>query len=317
MKFTASDSRQRPGGATGVDQGALLSCRRDVTGTASGSPHSPFPACRMRLLITGANGFLARALQPQLPPAWSIVGLARWARGADVYPLTYRDAAQLLRSEAPFDGVMHFAAQIRDPGTGPACYLPANVDLCSTLVQALPHARHVLASSVSVFGPSDGSPVTMATPCRPTHPYGLSKLAGECVVGTAPSHAILRFSSLLGRGMHPDTFVPRIIADARRDGQITLMGSGERLQNYLDVRDAAALCLRVLDMAGNVATLGIGPRSWSNREIAGHVAKRLGSRIVLAGSDDSPSSIYLRTDGIELGENARPMDETMDWLVEQ
>ncbi len=270
----------------------------------------------MRLLITGANGFLARALQPLLPRAWGVVGLAHSALDADVYPLTYRDAAQLLRREDPFDGVIHLAAQIRDAGTGPACYLPANVDLCSTLVQALPDARHVLASSVSVFGPPEGSPVTMATPCRPTHPYGLSKLAGECIVRTAPSHAILRFSSLLGRGMHPDTFVPRIIADARRNGQITLLGSGERLQNYLDVRDAAALCLQVLDMAGNVAALGIGPHSWSNREIAGHIAKRLGARIVLSGSDDSPSCVYTRTDGIELGENARPMDETLDWLVE-
>ena len=271
----------------------------------------------MRLLITGANGFLARALQPLLPRAWSVAGLARSAQGTDVYPLTYRDPAQLLRRENHFDGVMHFAAQIRDAGTGPACYLPANLDLCSTLVQALPRARHVLASSVSVFGPPDGLPVSMATPCRPTHPYGLSKLAGECVVRTAASHAILRFSSLLGRGMHPDTFVPRIIADARTTGQITLLGTGERLQNYLDVRDAAALCLQVLGMADNVATLGIGPRSWSNREIAGHIAKRLDARIVLSGSDASPSYVYTRTDGIELGENARPMDETLDWLVEQ
>ena len=271
----------------------------------------------MRLLITGANGFLGRALLPLLPIDWNIVALARTAVGVDAFPVTFHALERLLASEPAFDGVMHLAAQIQVPRTGPAGFLSSNVDLCSALVQAYPDARHVLASSVSVYGRPGPSPITIDTPCRPDQPYGLSKLAAECVIGLAPRHAIERFSSLLGRGMHPDTFVPRIIADALTHGRITLLGTGVRMQNYLDVRDAAAMCLAALKSTTNFSALGIGSRSWSNHEIARMVASRLGAKIVMSGSDASPSYIYALTDSIELGQNTRPIGDTLDWLVEQ
>ena len=271
----------------------------------------------MRLLITGANGFLGRALLPLLPVDWNIVALARTAVGADASPLTYHALERLLASEPAFDGVMHLAAQIQMPRAGPAGFLPSNVDLCSALVQAYPDARHVLASSVSVYGRSGPLPITIDTPCRPDQPYGLSKLAAECVVGVAARHAIVRFSSLLGRGMHPDTFVPRVIADALAHRRITLLGTGVRMQNYLDVRDAAAMCLAALQATSNFSTLGIGPRSWSNHEIAGMIAPRLGAEVVMSGADDSPSYVYALTGSVELGQNTRPIGDTLDWLVER
>ncbi len=271
----------------------------------------------MRLLVTGSSGFLGRALQPLLPPAWDVVALRRVPTADAGCQREYADIAELLASERGFDAVLHLAAQIAVPRAGPTGYLAANVDLPSALVQAYPDARHVLASSVSVFGGVDALPVTMRTPCRPEHPYGRSKLAGEQVVATAPSHAIVRFSSLLGRGMHANTFVPRIIADARSHRRITLLGTGERLQNYLDVRDAAAMSLRALEATGNFATLGIGARAWSNREIAAMVASRLGAEVVSAGSDPSRSCAYALSGSVDLGENMRPLEATLDWLVEQ
>ena len=271
----------------------------------------------MRLLVTGANGFLGRALQPLLPPAWDVAALLRVPAASGGYPRGYASIGQLLAGEQGFDAVLHLAAQIAVPAAGPTGYLAANVGLPSTLVQAYPDARHVLASSVSVFGGIDALPVTMRTPCSPEHPYGRSKLAGEHVVAMAPSHAIVRFSSLLGRGMQANTFVPRIIADARSHRRITLLGTGERLQNYLDVRDAAAMCLRALEATGNFATLGIGARAWSNREVAAMVASRLGAGVVSAGSDPTRSCDYALTGSVDLGENMRPLEVTLDWLVEQ
>lgn len=272
----------------------------------------------MRLLVTGANGFLGQALKPLLPNTWHVVGLARGARSPDALPVTYHTLESMLANEHTFDGVMHLAAQVCDPGTGPAGFLPSNVDLCSTLVQAFPGARHVLASSVSVYGPPPGAgAITIATACRPQQPYGRSKLAAECVIGVAPDHAVIRFSSLLGRGMKQQTFVPRIIADARTSLRITLLGSGERQQNYLDVRDAAAMCLAAMEAGGNFVTLGVGSRSWSNREMAEMVASRLGAGIVHSGTDDSPSSTYSLIGCVELGHTRHPIGTTLDWLVER
>lgn len=269
----------------------------------------------MRILVTGANGFLARALQPLLPAAWETVALTHATDAPAAYARRYRDIGELLAGEPAFDAILHLAAQIRAPADGPSGYLPANVELPARLVQAYPDARHMLASSTSVYGDKEALPIGIATPCRPAHPYGRSKLAGEVAVRGARSHAIVRFSSLLGRDMHPSTFVPRIIDDARARGTITLLGSGERRQNYLDVRDAAAMCLRALQSADPFVTLGIGPASWSNNEVAGLVAARTGARIVHEGSDNSPSRVYTQAGCVDLGENVRPLDVTLDWLI--
>lgn len=271
----------------------------------------------MRLLVSGANGFLAQAVKAVLPHAWHVVGLARGTQSRDAFPMTYHTIESLLARETTFDGVMHLAAQVCDPASGPAGFLPSNVDLCSTLVQAFPTARHVLASSVSVYGPPGAGAVTIATACRPELPYGRSKLAAECVIGVAPDHAVIRFSSLLGRGMKPQTFVPRIIDDARTRKRITLLGNGERLQNYLDVRDAAAMCLTAMQADGHFVTLGVGSRSWSNREMAEMVASRLGAEIIHSGTDDSSSSVYSMNGCLKLGHTMRPIGTTLDWLVER
>lgn len=271
----------------------------------------------MRLLVTGANGFLGQALKSLLPNTWHVVALARGTQSPDAFPATYYALESLLASEHTFDGVMHLAAQVNDPGTGPTGFLRSNVDLCSTLVQAFPKARHVLASSVSVYGPFGADAITIATPCCPIQPYGRSKLAAECVIGIAQDHAVIRFSSLLGRGMKPETFIPRIVADARTHKRITLLGDGERQQNYLDVRDAAAMCLAAMQAGGNFVTLGVGSRSWSNRQMAEMVASRLGAEIAHDGTDDSPSSVYSLIGCLQLGHTMRPIGTTLDWLVEQ
>jgi nucleoside-diphosphate-sugar epimerase len=269
----------------------------------------------MRILVTGANGFLARALQPLLPPAWETVALTHASAASDAFRRRYQDLAPLLAHEPGFDGIFHLAAQIRAPTSGPSGYLPANVELPSALVRAYPDARHVLASSTSVYGDDAPLPIGIGTPCRPEHPYGQSKLAGEQAVRNARSHAVVRFSSLLGPDMHRSTFVPRIIDDARTRGIITLLGSGERTQNYLDVRDAAQMCLRALQSPASFVTLGIGRGEWSNNAVAGLVAARTGARIVHEGSDSSPSRAYTQAGGIDLGENVRPLDVTLDWLI--
>ena len=271
----------------------------------------------MRLLVTGANGFLGRALMPLIPPTWDVVGLTRAPGDVDACPRTYHAVEALLAKEAHFDLVLHLAAQIGVPAEGPQGYLRSNVELPSLLVRTFPDARHVLASTVSVFAPVEGRPATIGTPPDPSTAYGVSKLAGEYVVRLAASHAVIRFSSLLGAGMPAETFVPRILSDARRHGRITLFGSGERLQNYLDVRDAAGMCLRALQMASNFVTFGVGSKSWTNRAVADLIAERLGAQVDLQGLDASLSCVYALTDCVSLSENTRPLTDTIDWLVAQ
>jgi hypothetical protein len=47
------------------------------------------------------------------------------------------------------------------------------------------------------------------------------------------------------------------------------------------------------------------------------IAPRLGAEVVMSGADDSPSYVYALTGSVELGQNTRPIGDTLDWLVER
>ena len=275
------------------------------------SPPSPAPT-KPVVLVTGANGGLARACRDRLMDSHVAVGLVRPGTGASASRWTRLsdDPAELLATTPRVDAVLHLAARIPATGEHPADLLAANVDLVSALVQALPAARHVLASSVSVYGLPGGTALRIDTPAAPVSPYGWSKLAAECLVRQCRRHAVIRFSSLIGAGGRPGTFVPHIVA-AARGGSITLHGDGSRQQNYVDLDDAAAMCLRALELDANFVALGVAERSHSNAEVAAMLARLTGACVRHAGTDDSASWVYDRRGSVDLGPCRIPLETTL------
>lgn len=144
-----------------------------------------------RLLITGATGFIGRALVARLvrrlPP--------------DLLSLPVRDAARAERSGLPAAAVVETeldgGPRLRDAaaGAGVVVHLAgavracsrreldaANVDATTRLLEVLPaHARFVLVSSLAAAGPSvDGARTSEpAAACAPVSHYGESKRQGE------------------------------------------------------------------------------------------------------------------------------------------
>lgn len=168
-----------------------------------------------------------------------------------------------------------------------------NVELPLRVVERFGGARLVYASSVSVYGQPLCQPVGEDHPYNNPSAYALTKLAGEIVVRAHVNHAILRLPSLYGPGMTAATFLPAIIRHARQTGRITLLGDGSRRQDYLHVRDAAAM----LAAAGSSTTVGVfnavSGVAVSNLEVARTVAKLAGSvEIVFSGEDATPSCTY-------------------------
>jgi UDP-glucose 4-epimerase len=147
-----------------------------------------------RLVITGATGFVGRALAARMP-GFERLSLAgeRWREAIAAADL--RDAT-----------VMHLGARVHEPAGREEAFLADNAVKTEALVDAAAVAgarRFVLASTVKVFGEeSSGRPFHADDPPRPADGYARSKLAAERIVARAGlAYAIVRLPLVWGPGV--------------------------------------------------------------------------------------------------------------------
>jgi UDP-glucose 4-epimerase len=209
--------------------------------------------------VTGATGLLGSHLLPLLharsqaqiiatvrdatAPAWlSKLGRVRVIVG------DLRDSATWRRSPSTVTRVFHLAAAIeRDRESGHRTELARdNLTPTAHLVECCrswPRLRQVIySSSVSVYGHTTAT-LTESSATAPHGPYAAAKLAGEDLLHTANlpevSVSCLRYTSLYGPGMYPDTVLPIMIRQALSAGEIVVYGQGRRTQDFLHCHDAA------------------------------------------------------------------------------
>lgn len=270
------------------------------------------------ILITGANGFLARTVASLAPPDWRMLALVRAANIPNIVKHWHslHDSIDVLAAaERRIDVVLHLAARIPiDMQQSDPELIASNVVLPAQLLMQYPDARHVLASSVAVFGQPASLPLSMTSVPAPITAYGWSKLAAENIVRMARSHAILRLSSIIGRGMRAGSFIPAAVA-AALSGRITVHGDGSRMQDYIDVRDAARMCIAAAQRQDNFVTLAVSGRAYSNREVASELATLTGAGIEFTDHDGSASFAYTMAGAVALGSCRYALHETLEQMV--
>ncbi|MGH3925441.1 MAG: SDR family NAD(P)-dependent oxidoreductase [Pseudonocardiaceae bacterium] len=306
----------------------------------------------MRVLVTGGLGFIGRAVAVRLVEAGHDVSVltSRPAEaihdaptGVTVLHADLRDREQVLRvvGGVSFAAVCHLAARsrIRESFCDPLGYYETNVTGTLNLLQALAGSaepageptRVVNASTVMVYGPSNGEPISEDTSPRPTSPYGSSKLAAEQLVGCyAATGAVgavsLRIFSAAGAvDGHGDSDLSRIIPKALavaagREPYFEVNGDGSAVREFTHVADIAEAFLLALDAAHagqhqifNVGT-GIGISVKDILATAEAVAGR-SLTVVTRPAQNEPAALIANAQRLREQLRWRPMRSTIDQII--
>jgi UDP-glucose 4-epimerase len=300
----------------------------------------------MKVLVTGASGFLGESLVGRLlDDGDEVVVIGRSEakeRANEKYTfvkadITDNQALQEVHKNFPaIDTIVHLAALVpktKDEDVAPAMFdanVRGTINLLETFGDGL--KNFVYASTAEVYGlPEADGKITETMLAKPLSYYGASKLAGElfCNVYSARHElpiSMLRFTVLYGPGDRINRAVPNFIKKALAGENLQIFG-GEELRDYLHVSDAArAVYLAAKKPVSGVFNIGTG-KGITIRETAEKIVEMVGNSDVKADiqpREKKAADIVLDVDRAttELGFTAEHifpelLDEQIEWHRQQ
>ncbi len=220
----------------------------------------------LRVLVTGATGFVGRALMQWLRArGHSTVGLQRREPGPGVILLDLEEGvrrpdrvAVALAAAAP-DVVVHLAwGMASNPYRNHRAHYELNLRFTQLLVDAVaarPTCHFVGVGSQAEYG-VHADVLRPDTPCVPLHAYGDAKrLSGEYALARLGARGCwLRLLTAYGPGDDPNKFLPYLVGAYQR-GEVAVLSPGDQRWDWLHVDDAAAAIGRCAE--GRVAGLHV------------------------------------------------------------
>lgn len=247
----------------------------------------------MRILLTGATGFLGGALIPLLTKTHEVYGLTRSepASAVDGIESVRCDLSlnlQLDRLPQRIDGVLHLAQShaYRDFPAGAVDMFRVNVASTASLLEYARRAgasRFYLASTGSVYEPYTRGMAENA-PVAPSDYYPATKLAAECLLvpyATQMTVCALRLFCLYGPGQ-ADRLIPSLLERVRGGQPIAVEGRGGGLKlTPTYVEDTAAAIGTAFEEGWQGVVNVASPEVVSIQEIAETMGGLLGKKAVI------------------------------------
>ncbi len=222
----------------------------------------------MQVLVTGGGGYIGSVLVRQLLQRghqvrildrlyWGAAPLKDVLDQVEIIHADIRDVDD--RWFSGVDGVVHLAGLSNDPTANfdPAANWEINAEATANLAEAARRSgvhRFVFGSSCSLYdGLPSGATYDEEAPIAPRGPYAESKRFGEeALLGMAGrdfSPVVLRQGTVFGHSprMRFDLVVNTFVKDALTVGKLYLHGGGWMWRPLVEVSDAAAAQIAVLE----------------------------------------------------------------------
>jgi len=251
----------------------------------------------VKVLVTGAAGFVGRALLPQLAREHEPIALVRRppaiplaASTMVVKDLTSPDIATVLPNDV--DVVVHLAqAYLSFPSHAAEIFAvnALSTQRLADWARSSGVRRFVLASSGSVYEPST-RPLREVDPAKPLSFHPATKLIAEQILAyyeDAMDVIRLRLFAPYGPGQ-TDRMIPRLIDAVGQGRHVALSRGGQPRINPIHVDDVVGIIGQTVDGAGAPVVNLAGPRVVSVAEIAEIIGAALGRAPVFEESDIDP-----------------------------
>ncbi len=209
----------------------------------------------MKVLLTGASGFLGRFVAAELSSrGHQVDGLVRRLGSEPVGTtavagdLADSGSLQAALAKSTPECVIHLAAEIASQ-RDPAKILEANVEGTRRLIAASEAAgvRRMLFTSTVVTGDAGGALLDETTPLPVETTYGRSKQQGERLLAESSlEDIVIRPSHVYGPG---GWFVEEFVTRLQSRGRFAVIGSGENWWDVVRVEDVAIACVDAVERA--------------------------------------------------------------------
>ena len=262
----------------------------------------------MKVLVTGGAGFIGSYVVDELTEAGhavTVFDLRPAARPGISSPVGDLRVFEDVRSALTgMDGVCHIGGigDVYAAYDNPPLAAAVNVQGTANVLEAACAegvGRIVYASTWEVYGRAEYQPIDEQHPCRPDHPYNITKYAGDLLCQSYRElrqldTRVLRLGTAYGAGMRETAVLPAFIRRALNGETIKIHGTGRQFRQFTHVRDIARGFRLALESeaAGHVFNL-VGPECTSVAELAELVSSEIPTEVVREESrvGDVPSSV--------------------------
>jgi nucleoside-diphosphate-sugar epimerase len=256
----------------------------------------------MKLLITGASGFIGSSLYKELSETSSVTGIARSQaqQSSDVcmdLTIPYQDEFR----EFQFDVIIHCASVLAHPSNIQDMQLfHDNVKISENLIKIVEDTKPRLLINLSSIGvyPNISGEYTENSIIKPSENteglYGLSKFCSEelfniFLKNTETKVVNIRLGQTLGKGMRKDRIYEIMKEELKTNNRITVFGSGQRVSSFLELDELLQYIKQIIDKDQMEGTYNLGLKNMKYIELAENIIEKYG---------DKTSTIIFRDQGI-------------------